>query len=477
MITRIIVIGGGPGGYAAALEAANLGASVTVIEKQELGGTCLNQGCIPSKIMKHSADAFVKIQKAEQYGINIEGQISFDMPALIKRKDKIISSQRKAVEAILKKRNIIVEKASAYIQSKNSVLITLNNGEKKVLEYDKLIIATGTKPLKLNNLIFDHKTILSSDDLLDLDKIPESLVIVGAGVIGCEFAFIFSSLGTQVTLVEGMSRVLPFPNVDSEISKLLLREMKKKKIKVYLDTIVTSSKVEDDTMTIDLDVSPFTDNEKPKPLKNNCLKAEKMGVCTGRSPNIDQVGISNIGLTSSRDGWIQVNSQCETIIENIYAVGDILGPERIMLAHVASHEGIVAANNAMGKYMKMSYSAVPLAIFTMPEIAMVGLSQEQACEKGVDIKTVSVNFRNIGKAHAIDQIAGMVLLVLDNSTDMILGVHIIGPSATELIGEAVIAVQNKMKIQEFADTIHAHPTLSEIMGEVFLKANGRPIHG
>ena len=232
MPTKIIVIGGGPGGYVAALRAAALGGVVTLIEKENLGGTCLNWGCIPSKIMKNSADIFLKFLKAENFGIKVQGSVSPDMKSLMKKKDKILESQRQGIAALLKNSGIVLEKGRAVIKSKGVVEVVSKDDNKKELYYDKLIIATGTKPLNVADFPFDHHHILSSNDILQMDNIPESIVIVGGGVIGCEFAFIFSALGSKVTVVEAMSRLLPLPSVDQDCSKLLLREMKKRKIDV-----------------------------------------------------------------------------------------------------------------------------------------------------------------------------------------------------------------------------------------------------
>lgn len=477
MITRIIVIGGGPGGYVAALEAANLGGDVTLVEQSELGGTCLNKGCIPSKIMKHSADIFMNVKTSDQFGIKINGEINFDLMDLMAKKNSILASQRKAVAGLLKNRKIKIEKGRAFIKSSNLIRIETEEGVQKELEFDKLILATGTQPSSIANVCFDHNRILSSDDILDMKSVPESIVIIGAGVIGCEFAFILSAFGAQVTLVEGMSRLLPFPQVDHEISKNLLREMKKNKIKILFDTIVTDINEDKDGLIIELDRSTFTDNKKPKSLKVKKLQANKVGICTGRSPLTGDLGLENAGVAVSDKGWIEVDFHCQTKVKDIYAVGDILGPDKIMLAHVAYHEGIIAARNAMGMKSQMNYSAVPLTIFTMPEIACVGLAQSQARKMGFDVECVSVNFRNLGKAHAIGELAGMGMLVMNKEDKTILGVHLIGAHATDLIGEGVVAVEKGMTIKDFEHTIHAHPTLSEIMGELFLKANNSPVHG
>ena len=477
MPTKIIVIGGGPGGYVAALRAAALGGEVTLIEKENLGGTCLNWGCIPSKIMKNSADIFLKFLKADTYGIKVLGSVNPDMTALMEKKDKILDSQRQGIAALLKNSGVVLQMGRAVIKSKGIVEVISNDDDKKELNYDKLIIATGTKPLNVADFPFDHHHILSSNDILQLDAVPESLVIVGGGVIGCEFACIFSALGSKVTIVEAMSRLLPLPAVDEDCSKLLLREMKKRKIAVFCDTIVKSSDIKNDQVSIHLEVSPFTDNPKPKKLKTNVIEAQKMAVCIGRSALSSDLGLENIGLKTTPQGWIDANEKLETSVQGVYAIGDILGPEKVMLAHVASHEGIIAAQNAMGDEGIMDYDVIPGAIFTLPEIGIVGLSETEAKKKGYDVEAFSVNFRSLGKAQAIDELAGIAKMIVEKESNKVLGVHLIGAHATDLIAEATLAIQKGLSAADIAQTIHAHPTLAEIMGEVSLKACGKPIHG
>lgn len=477
MSEKIIIIGGGPGGYIAALRAASLGGEVTLIERENLGGTCLNWGCIPSKIMKNSADLFLKTLKAGPLGIKIEGPISLDMPTLMGRKEKVLSDQRKGIEALLQRRGVAMEPGQGYIKSPGLVEVTDDKGHTKELAYDRLIIAVGTLPLDVLDFPFDHDKILSSNDILGLDHIPESMTIVGGGVIGCEFACIFSALGCRVTIVEAMSRLLPLPSVDEACSKLLLREMKKRKINVICDTIVTQADTAGQGVKISLAPSPFTDNPKPQTLKIHELSSEKMAVCIGRTPLSTGLGLENIGLPTIGPGWISTNAHMETQVKNVFAIGDILGPEKIMLAHVASHEGFVAAENAMGLKTVMSYDVVPGAIFTMPEIGTVGLSETGAKAKGYEVETASVNFRVLGKAQAIDEIAGEAKMIVEKGSNKVLGVHLIGPHATDLIAEACLAIEKGLTAQEVAHTIHAHPTLAEIMGEVASKASGMPLHG
>ena len=480
MTRHIVIIGGGPGGYVAALRCAGLGGRVTLIEKEDLGGTCLNWGCIPSKIMKNSADLLLKCMKADTMGIQITGSVKADIKTLMERKEKILSDQRKGIAGLMDKSGVAVVKGRARISGPGHVSVTGTDGADTDLEYDRLIIATGTEPLNVPDFPFDHQQILSSNDMLSLTELPASMTIVGGGVIGCEFAFIFSALGCEVTLVEAMSRLLPLPSVDASCSKLLLREMKKRKIKVLCDTVVTRAVKGPEGVEMSVAVSPFIDNPSPKPPKTETLTSRVMAVCIGRSPLSSDLGLEAIGLETDKRGWIPANSHMETPVDHVYAIGDILGPEKIMLAHVASHEGIVAAENALnsgGEKSVISYDAVPGAIFTMPEIGTVGLSEQGAREQGIEIETATVNFRVLGKAQAIGEIAGEAKMIVEKSSRKVLGVHLIGPHATDLIAEATLAVEKGITDAELAHTIHAHPTLAEIMGEVAAKASGSPIHG
>lgn len=478
MAENITIIGAGPGGYAAALRAAGLGAQVTLIEKENLGGTCLNYGCIPSKIMKNSADLLLNCLKAGSMGIKISGSVRPDMHALMQRKEKVLENQRKGLAGLLEKAGINIVMGRARIVS-SGVIQVVSDRESICVVYDKLIIAAGTVPMNVSAFPFDHEKILSSNDILSLDYIPKSLTIVGGGVIGCEFAFIFNAFGCQVTIIEAMERVLPLPGVEESCSKLLLREMKKSKINVLTDTIVTRAENKSDGLDIFLDVSPFT--QVAGKLKIKVIESDVMAVCVGRSSLAKELGLENIGLKTDKGGWIGVNEYMQTCVDNVYAIGDILGPSHVMLAHVAYQEGLVAAMNACGSKdapkTAMSYDNVPGAIFTMPEIGTVGLTEKQAREQGQEIETAVVNFRALGKAHAIDQIAGEAKMIVEKASGKVLGVHMTGPHATDLIAEATLAVNKGLTARDLAHTIHAHPTLAEIMGEAALKILGTPLHG
>ncbi len=477
MTDQIAIIGAGPGGYAAALRASALGAAVTLVEREGVGGTCLNWGCIPSKIMKTSADLLLKINEAHRYGITVQGTTTTDMAALMRRKQTLIQTQQQGILSLLKRGGVTVLNGRAKIKAMGTITVTDDSGTPAEINFDRLILATGTIPQNIPAFAFNATTILSSNDLLSLTHIPPSILIVGGGVIGCEFAFILAALGSAVTVVEAMDRLLPLDSVDESCSKLLLREMKKRKIKVILDRSVTSCESHDTGVSVMVGTSPFSTPNAGTPVTPVKIDVSAMAVCIGRTPLSTDLGLEAIGLETDKQGWIPVNDAMETRVRGVYAIGDITGPSRIMLAHVATHEALVAAENAMGATRTMSYDAVPNAIFTMPEIGTVGLS-EQGCEKkGIDAQCFTVNFRALGKAQVMGEIAGEAKIVIERPTGRVLGLHLVGPHATDLIAEGALAVKNRLTVSDLAETVHAHPTLAEIVSELALKATGRAIHG
>jgi len=477
MATKITVIGAGPGGYVAAIRAAQLGAEVTVIEQDNPGGTCLNRGCIPSKIMITTAELLEKFHKAKEYGIRHEGKVVPDMPGLMARKEKVLADQRKGILGLLGHHKIQYVKGQGFVKGPNLAGVKTDNGEILEIPWDKLILAPGTEPLNVPAFPFDGEKIISSNHALNLREVPSSVLIVGGGVIGCEFAFILSALGAKVTVVEALSRILPLPSVDEDCSKVLQREMKKRKITFMVSKTVESVEHGDGKLRINIGPSPFLENPSEKDRKKQSAQADKMLVCIGRTSLAGNIGLENIGLMTDERGWIPVNERMETNVSQVYAIGDILGPSKIMLAHVASAEGLIAAENAMGGTQTMNYEVVPGAIFTMPEVANVGLTEAQAREKGYMVRGDSVLFRTLGKAQVIGEIAGQAKIVSDEESGKVLGVHIIGPHATDLIAEGTLAVQTGCTVKELARTIHAHPTLAEIVMEASFKALGRSLHG
>jgi dihydrolipoamide dehydrogenase len=476
MSKKIAVLGGGPGGYVAAVRAAQLGAEVTLVEKDALGGTCLNWGCIPSKVMQTTAGMLRRFRRCEEFGIKVEWTPTVDMAALMARKEKIVATQVRGIETLLKHNGVAHIKGTGTVESRGSLNVVTAEGDALSVAWDALIISTGSEPLEIPAFPFDGRKVISSSDALSLDALPESMVIVGGGVIGCEFASILADMGTRVTVVEALDRLLPLPSVDAGCSKVLQREMKKKKIKFLLDKTVTAVDTTNARALVSIGPSPFAENIKERDLQPLQAEADKVLVSIGRKSNAPGIGLENLGLELDKKGWIRADDHLKTAVANVYAIGDALGPEKVMLAHVASAEGIIAAENAMGGKRQMNYDAVPGAIFTSPEVADVGLTEDQAREKGLDVRADTVLFRTIGKSQVVGELAGEAKIVSDAQNGRVLGVHIIGPHATDLIAEGTLAVTTGCTVRDLAETIHAHPTLAEITMETAFKAMDRALH-
>jgi dihydrolipoamide dehydrogenase len=474
MSLKVAVIGAGPGGYAAAIRAAQLGGDVTLVDRERVGGTCLHWGCIPSKVLKTTADLLDRFRRAQEFGITLEGEAKCDMKALMARKNRIIEHQVKGITDLLRHNMIRLVQGSARIKSMYHVEVKTASGERIHVPWDRLILAPGSTFMDLPAFPFDGKRILSSNDALSMEYVPRSLMILGGGVIGCEFAFIFASLGSQVTLVEGMSRLLPLPSVDEDCSVLIQREMKKRKIPFMVHTTLDQMQINGEKVQALLKDTGGSRGKKIDPMM---IEVEAALICIGRKAWTEGIGHESIGVKADSRGWIKSDERMNTSVPHVYAIGDALGPGRIMLAHVAAREGIVAAENAMGEKALMDYRAVPGVIFTMPEVGNVGLSETQAREAGLPVRTDKVLFRNLGKPHVMGEIAGEVKMVSHAENGRVLGVHVVGPHASDLIAEGTLAVQLGCTARELAETIHAHPTLAEVMGEAALKAVGKPIHG
>jgi dihydrolipoamide dehydrogenase len=455
---KLAVIGAGPGGYVAAVKAAQLGAQVTVIEKDEVGGTCLNRGCIPTKTMIASAAALSRARRLEEFGIGFSGEIRPDILKINARKDKVVSVQVKGIRSLLKSRGIRLIEGHAVIAGKNHIIVSKKDGSAEEIEADRIIIATGSRPVVLPQLPFDGDYIISSDDALRLNALPESMIIVGAGAIGCEFASMLSEFGVKVTIVELKERAVA--TEDLEISEILEREFRKKKI-----TLITGVKIEKAEIVSGVRVN----------LSNGAeISADKLLVSVGRNFNAENLGLDDIGVIKGPAGNIVVDEKLETNVKGIYAVGDVIGGW--MLAHVASREGIVAASNACGSTVKMDYSAVPAAIFSTPQIASVGLREFQAKERGMNVSIGRFQFRALAMAHSIGDIAGIIKVVADRDTGRVLGMHIIGPNAAELVQQGTIAVRAGFQARDVAEMIHIHPTLSEVIMEAMADVNDESIH-
>jgi len=456
---RLAILGAGPGGYVAALKAAQLGAEVTVIEDTEVGGTCLNRGCIPTKTMIASSEMLSKVKELDKFGIELNGSITPNMSKIIDRKNKVVSTQVKGIRGLFKSWGVNLKEGRGVLISPNEIEVTSREGNKENVVADKIIIATGSRPAQIPTFPFDGSKIISSTEALELTEIPKSLLIVGAGVIGCEFACIYRELGTEVTIVEMLPRAVT--TEDYEISELLEKELKKKKIKLITNIKVEKVDVRDDGVH-----ALLSDGKE--------LTAEKVLVSIGRAFNSDNIGLEAVGINKGKRGEITVNNRMETNIPGVYAIGDVTGG--ILLAHIASKQGLVAAKNAMGIDSEIDYRVVPAAIFTSPEIASVGIRQHQAEEKGLKFRTGHFQFRALGKAHAMGEITGFIKIISEESSDRIIGAHIIGPHASDLIHEAAIAIKKGLTVRDIAETIHAHPTLSEGIMESAEDVHGEAIH-
>jgi dihydrolipoamide dehydrogenase len=456
---KLAILGAGPGGYVAAIKAAQLGAEVVVIEDDEVGGTCLNWGCIPSKTLIASSEVFSKARELDKFGIDLKGEVIPNLEKIMDRKNKVVGVQVRGIRALFKSWGISLKEGRGILTSAREISVSLKGGGREKVDADAIVVATGSRPARIPTFPFDGKKIISSNEAINLTEIPKSMLIIGAGVIGCEFACIYRELGTEVTMVEMLPRAVA--TEDHEISDLLETELKKKKIKLYTGTRLDRVDVRDDG------VHAFLSDGKE-------IVAEKVLVSIGRTFNSDHIGADAIGINKGKRGEILVNERMETNIPGVYAIGDVTGG--LLLAHVASKEGLVAAKNIMGDKETIDYSVVPAAIFTSPEIASVGLREHQAAEKNIKIKTGHFQFRGLGKAHAIGEISGLIKVIADAATDKILGAHIIGPHASDLIHEYAVAMKNGLTVSDVADTIHAHPTLSEGLMEAAEDVHGEAIH-
>ena len=475
MAVRIVVIGAGPGGYIAAVRAAQLGAEVTVIERDKAGGTCLNRGCIPSKMIKHTAQMFEDMQRSGQFGIEVK-DARVDMKLVQDRKQKLLENQATGILKLFKHHKIRHLKGRGFLKGPNLAAVVQGDQPGIEIPWDRLIIAPGSETLPLSSFPFDGKTILSSTDVLNLQQVPESVLIVGAGAIGCEFACMLSALGSRVTLVEAMDRILPGPHMDPDMCAVLQREMKKRKIRILVNRVIeTIEKIPQGIRaTIGTRAGPGLEGKTSEPVT---VDVQTAVVCIGRRPLSAGLGLEKIGVMKDEKGWILADDRMQTSVPGVYAIGDVLGPRRPMLAHVASTEGITAAQNAMGDKTLMNYEVIPGVIYTMPEAAHAGMTESQAREKGVEARSETVLFRSLGMAHVLGAIEGQVKMLSDARTGKVLGVHIVGPHASDLIAEGTLALRLGSSVKDLAGAIHAHPSLSEIMLEASLKSLGKPLHG
>ncbi len=453
-VYNIAVLGSGPGGYVAAIRAAQLGLSVCLIEKDKLGGVCLNQGCIPTKALIKSAKTLEALKNSAALGIKADN-FSFDFALCQQRKESVVEALRKGIDFILKKRGVDLIYGFGRIKDKNTIDV-----EGKNVKFENCIIAVGSRPADLRTIKFDEgKGIISSNDILKLKDIPKSLLIIGGGVIGCEFAYIFSCLGSEVSIVELTEQIVP--TEDAEIIRYLRNDFKKRGIKVRTKSQAT---------LIDKPASGMSEVSLDSGEK---IKADKILLSVGRKSNTENCGIAELGINLDK-GRILVNERMQTNIDNFYAIGDAVG--RTYLAHVASREGINAVENITGKNSKIDYHNVPRCMYTNPQVASVGLQEGEAKEKGIDVKIGRFPFLASGKAVVEKQTQGLVKLIINSKDDKIIGAAICGALATELIHEICVAMAAGISAKVLSEVIHAHPTLSESIMEAAEAVEGEAIH-
>lgn len=466
----LVILGGGTGGYVAAIRASQLGLKTAIVEKGKLGGTCLHKGCIPSKALLRSAEVFATAKKSEEFGITT-GEVGVDFPRVQERKEKIVGQLHKGVQHLMKQGKIDVYEGlgrilgpSIFSPMPGTISVEMNNGEDNEMLIPKnVIVATGSRPRTLPGLEADGKYIMTSDEALAMEELPKSIIIVGGGVIGIEWASMLADFGTEVTVIEYADRIVP--TEDKEVSKEMQRAMKKKGVK-----IVTGGKVLPETLQKDNGVTIRAE------IKNDTkeFQAEKLLVSVGRQANVEGIGLENTEIQLEK-GFIQTNEVFQTKESHIYAIGDVIGG--LQLAHVASHEGIVAVEHIANLDPKpIDYTLVSKCIYSSPEAASVGLTEDEAVEKGFEVKTGKFLFKAIGKALVYGESDGFVKIVADKKTNDILGVHMIGPHVTDMISEAGLAKVLDATPWEVAHTIHPHPTLSEAIGEAALAVDGKAIH-
>ena len=466
-MNHLAILGAGPGGYVAAIRAAQLGARVTVIENQALGGVCLNWGCIPSKALLSVVELGDKAKKAKDFGIQLGGPVTYDPAVMVARKNKVVATLVKGIATLFKTWNIEHVEGTGELLDARTIRVTKADGVETRVMADGVIVATGSSWPNLPLFPIDGTQIITSKQALDLSRIPVSLLIVGGGVEGCEFASLYSGLGTQVTLVELVPRLLPLE--DEEISQMMERELKKRGVDIRTGVTVDQIVRQPDLVTAHL-------------RDGLSLNVEQVLVSVGRGFNSRGIGLEKAGVQVGTRGEIVVNERMETNVPGVYAIGDVVG--KAMLAHVASAQGKVAVENFMGRPRTIDYDVIPTGIFTLPEIGRVGLTEQQARDRCVaagkdpqqSVKVGRFRYGGLGKAQATGDIQGLLKVVADAESDRILGVHILGAHAADLVHEAALAMHLGATVSRVAEMIHAHPTLAEGLMEAMEDVHGHAIH-
>lgn len=452
-----VVIGGGPGGYVAAIRLSQQGKKTALIEKEFLGGECLNYGCIPSKILIENVKNFYKLSKA---GLLKNSELEWN--ALQDKRRKLVSQIRDGVKFLLKGYSVKIYEGSALIKHDLKVKIDGKNSLSKEIYGENIVIASGALPVSLQSIPYDGRRIIGAREALELSEIPSSLLVVGGGAIGLELGTVYAKLGSRVTIVEIMDQLLP--GMEKDIAKLIERKLKQIGVNIFLSSRVLSAEVRYNEVRATIE----TPTETIENISDYVL------VAVGKRSSVKDIGIDEIGIELDNKGFVKIDEYCRTSLENVYAVGDVTGPP--FLAHKASKQGIVAADNICGKKKIFDATVVPTAIFTDPEIAIVGYTKDEAEKRGYKIKAMRFPYSSLGRAIAEEETEGFIRIISDEATGIVLGIQIIGSKATEIIGEAALAVKNKLTVEEIADTIHPHPTYSELYSEVSEAAIFKPIH-
>ena len=446
---RVVVLGGGPAGDVAALRGAQLGADVTLIERDELGGTCLNWGCIPTKALLATADLLRKVRRGHEYGL-VTGDVGFDFGRMMERKEEIVLQMRGGVEGACKRKGVKVVKGTGRVEGDTVVV-----GD-EVFPYDQLVVAVGTEPSGLPGFDMDHPAVLTSNEILHLDEVPESMVIVGGGVIGCEFASLFAPLGCEITVIEVLPRILA--GIDKRTADQFQRLLEKEGVTVHTGRRSEVSEYREDGVTVTLD-------------DGTAISAEKLLVSVGRRALASGIGLEEIGVEVSDRGIVTADDHLRTANPKVWAVGDCIGG--LQLAHLASAEAARAIENALtGKLLPIDRTVVPSCIYTHPEIATVGLNADLAKERGFTVKLGQARFVGSGKALGEGEPDGYAQLVMDQDTGLLLGATIMGVHAVEMIHEVGVAISAGLSVHELGDVIHAHPTVSEMVMDASHQALG-----
>jgi len=453
----VCVIGAGPGGYITAVRASQLGLKVAVVERDELGGVCLNRGCIPTKAMLRSAEVLTTMRHAGDYGVTAEN-VGFDFEKVISRREKVVKQLTTGVGSLLKSYDTIVLKGTAKLAERGKVRLTGSSDD--TVNTKNVIIATGSVPAKLPIPGGDGPGVIDSDGALALREVPKSMLIIGGGAVGCEWACVFAAFGTKVTLVEMLPTLLPLE--DEEMGKTLARSLGRQGVTIHTEAKLEEIAQGDDGLSVG--VVTLKDGKQER------ISAEKVLVGVGRRPNTADLGLDAIGVKADRRGFVEVDDFLRSSVPNVYAIGDVTGKQ--LLAHLAMHQGVVAAEAIAGKAHPMDYKVVPACTYTHPEVASVGLSEKKARDAGYDVQIGRFPFVANGRALTYGETEGLVKIVADKKYGEVLGVHVIGPTASELIPEGALAIRLESTLEDIAGTIHAHPTLAEATGQAAWAALG-----